>query len=105
MIEKMRILFSQLVTSLIITYIMVKVGFKIADNTNVINRLYNIKLNFDSFEAIVIGLLLAYITMMLIMSVVWLMRWPKTNYAKKKKQKTAKVKKINMGVVKNPQRL
>jgi len=105
MIEKARVFFSQLVTTVIFIYLMIRMGLNIMDNTNIVNRLDNIGFNFDSFEAVAVGLLLAYLAILSMIFVVWLMRWPKTNYAKKKKKKTAKVKKIDMGIVKDPKRL
>jgi len=101
MIEKIRIFVSQLVTSALVVFLAVRVGLNIINNTGLKIRLSNIGFDhiYESFESIAVGLLLSYLAVMCMIFVIGLMRWPKTNYAKKKKKrKTAR--QIDMGKVK-----
>lgn len=99
MVEKVRIFMCQLVTSALFIIFAVWVAFNIIVNTDLNNRLSSIGLNYESFESVAVGLLLAYLSVLSMMFVTSLMRRPKINYAKKKKKKTAKVKKIDMGTL------
>lgn len=102
MIEKIRIFVSQFITSALVVFLATRTALKIIENTGLKSRLGNIGFNYESFESVATGLLLACLSALSMMFAIWLIKRPKTNYAKKKKKrKTARVKKIDMGTVKN----
>jgi len=103
MLEKIRILISQLIASALVVFLAVRMGINIINNTGLKYRLGNLGFNYESIESVALGLALAYFSVLMMILVVWLIRWPKTNYTKKRR-KTAK--KIDMGKVKNiPERV
>ena len=104
MIEKIRILMCQLVTMTLFVILTVWAAFNIIVNIDLNNRLSNIGLNYESLESVAVGLLLAYLSLLSMVFVLWLMKRPSTNYAKKKKKRKV-AKEIDMGGIKDPKRL
>ena len=96
MLEKIRILVSQLVTMALVIFSAIRIGINIIDNTGVKGRLANIEFSYEFLESVAMGLLLVHLAALTMILVVWLMRWPKTNYTKKKKKRA---KQIPMGTV------
>jgi len=102
MIEKARVFLSQLVASSLFVFLAVRMGINIINNTGLKSRLSNIGFNYKSFESVAVGLLLSFLAAICIMFVIWLIRWPKTNYMKKKKKKKRETaREIDMGTIKN----
>ena len=103
MLEKIRIFISQFVTGILIAFLAIQIGRNIMDNTGFKNRLGNLDFNYESLESIAVALLLVHLAVFAMVLILWLIRWPKTNYTKKRR-KTAR--KIDMGKVKNiPERV
>lgn len=101
MIEKARIFICQLVTSTLFVILIVWAAFNIIVNTDLNNRLSIIGLNYEFLESVAIGLLLAHFAVLSMILVVWLMRWPKTNYTKRRRGKAQKrARQIDMGTIK-----